>query len=367
MRTRMALVVCSVVALGAFGMQAQDVGHAAAVKRAGIATISYLPSLGYGADALDINAAGTIIVGSAWDRFDLLHAVKWTLQSDGSWVISDLPWPADATSATARGVNDGGDVAGNDFPADRSRPLLWLAAGPVAVLGCRTDLGAATVYAISAQAQVVVGIAPRERDGFIIGGAAVWGPGGNCREDLPPLVDAGASGASAVNGDGTIVGGNATTSVVPPGDNGVPVRWRRVADQWLVEPLDLRRGWVRGSNATGDLAGVVYIVPCARQDGCQRAAIWHAAGLTTVLGTLGGEDSSAEDINDSGEVVGVSTPRRASNTAYFWSESAGMVQLPFKGRWAVAYALSDVRSDGTRLVVGSDSRGTPVVWVVRNP
>jgi uncharacterized membrane protein len=193
------------------------------------------------------------------------------------------------------------------------------------------------------------------------------GPGGKCRKDLPPLVDDGASGASAVNGDGTIVGGNATTSAVPPGDNGVPVRWRRVADQWLVEQLDLRRGWVRGSNATGDLAGVVYIVPCASQDSCQRAAIWHAAGLTTVLGTLGGEDSWAEDINGSGEVVGGSTPRRASNTAYYWSESAGMVQLPFKGGWAIAHALSDVRSDGTRLVVGSDSRGAPVVWMVRNP
>ena len=45
----------------------------------------------------------------------------------------------------------------------------------------------------------------------------------------------------------------------------------------------------------------------------------------------------------------------------------GIVQLPFKGRWAAANALSDVRSDGTRLVVGKDSRGQAVVWVVRNP
>jgi hypothetical protein len=39
MRMRIALAVCSVVALGAFGMQAQDVGHAAAMKQAGIATL----------------------------------------------------------------------------------------------------------------------------------------------------------------------------------------------------------------------------------------------------------------------------------------------------------------------------------------
>ena len=44
-----------------------------------------------------------------------------------------------------------------------------------------------------------------------------------------------------------------------------------------------------------------------------------------------------------------------------------MVQLPFKGRWAAANALSDVRPDGTRLVVGMSSAGEAVVWVVRTP
>jgi hypothetical protein len=76
------------------------------------------------------------------------------------------------------------------------------------------------------------------------------------------------------------------------------------------------------------------------------------------------------DINATGEVVGVSIPRRRSigNTAFFWSPDplVGMVQLPVIGRSAVAYALSDVRPDGTRLVVGL-SQGEPVVWVVRTP
>jgi hypothetical protein len=67
--------------------------------------------------------------------------------------------------------------------------------------------------------------------------------------------------------------------------------------------------------------------------------------------------------------VGVSTPRRGVNTAFFWSPdpAVGMLELPFRERWAAANALSDVRPDGTRLVVGQDSRGEPVVWVVRNP
>ncbi len=44
-----------------------------------------------------------------------------------------------------------------------------------------------------------------------------------------------------------------------------------------------------------------------------------------------------------------------------------MLQLPIKARWAAANALSDVRSDGTRLVVGMDARAEPIVWVVRTP
>jgi hypothetical protein len=44
-----------------------------------------------------------------------------------------------------------------------------------------------------------------------------------------------------------------------------------------------------------------------------------------------------------------------------------MLQLPFKGSWAAANGVSDVRPDGTRLVVGMSSQGVAVVWVVRNP
>ena len=370
MSTRIACSFSLIVALTAFGIEAQDVGHAAPRKQAAFATYTYLPSLGSLATAWGINAAGTVIVGSAWDRSDLLHSVKWTLQSDGSWAISDLPWPADATSAIARDANDSGDVAGNDFPASRSRPVIWFASGTREVLGCGSDVGRnATVYGISAQAQVVVGVSrltpldptvPSEEPAF----AAVWRPGGACREDLPPLVVDASAAAHAVNGNGTIVGGTASLSKMGPA---VPVRWTKVADQWVVEQLDVRNGAVLGGNAAGDLAGYVYTVPCASQDECPRAAIWHVAGGSTVLGTLGGEQSAGYDINSTAEVVGISTTRRGPNTAYFWSESTGMLKLPFKGHWAGAHAVSDVRLDGTTLVVGDSSVGKAIAWVVRNP
>jgi uncharacterized membrane protein len=184
----------------------------------------------------------------------------------------------------------------------------------------------------------------------------VWVPG-RCRQELPPLVAGGSSSAYAVNGDGTLVGGSAS---------GVPVRWRLSGAQWLPEPLDTLTGSVQGANAIGDMAGLVE-VPCGSDNDCQRATIWYAGGGSRQLGTLGGNDSWVRDINSNGEVVGSSTSPRTGNTAYFWSESTGMLQLPFRGRFAVADALSDVRADGTRLVVGMNSNAEALVWVVRNP
>jgi probable HAF family extracellular repeat protein len=139
-----------------------------------------------------------------------------------------------------------------------------------------------------------------------------------------------------------------------------------VAGQWQVEQLDSRNGSVLGSNAAGDLAGYVYYLPCASTDGCQHAAIWNADGSFEELGTLGGKDSWARGINASGEVVGNSTANSV-NTGFLWSQSLGMIKLPFNGSWAAANGVSDVRADATRLVAGMSSRAAAIVWVVRNP
>ena len=110
-------------------------------------------------------------------------------------------------------------------------------------------------------------------------------------------------------------------------------------------------------------------VPCTKAGGCQRAVVWSAQGGAVTLGTLGGADSWARDINASGDVVGGSTAPQGGNTGYIWfADSQRMLQLPSKGRWTAANAVSDVRvADGTRLVAGGTSAGAAVVWVVRNP
>ena len=227
------------------------------------------------------------------------------------------------------------------------------------LIDCGGEPGSATVYGMSAGAQVVVGVF-RQGGGVT---ASVWRPG-SCRATLPPLFDGGGSSASAINGDATIVGGSALPSLQAP--SSVPARWRNQAGVWQIEQLDSRAGVALAANSIGDLAGAVT-VSCAVANGCNRAVIWYAAGGSRELDTLGGTDSWARGLNTTGEVVGGSTQSNGTNTGFFWSESTGMVQLPIKGPWAAANALSDVRPDGSRIVVGIDSNGNPIAWTVRNP
>lgn len=305
-------------------------------------------------EAYAVNRTGSIIAGYSWDRAGRMNAVTWTLQS-GAWTITALPYAASATSAVARAVNDQGDVAGNDFPASSPHAVLWPSTGGFDVLGCG-DLG--QVYGMSAGGQVLVGTGGSASAGT----AAVWQPGG-CRVDLPPLFAGGGASAAAINGDATLVGGRAALA---PNSSFVPVRWRRSGGVWQIEQLDGRPGAVSGANAAGDLVGHVQ-VPCTSGTGCNRGVIWYAAGGSRELGTLGGESTTPRAINAAGEVVGLSTTPDGNGTAFFWSETLGMRQLPVTdGAWA--FAVSDVRPDGTRLVAGAGGKPfSALVWVVRNP
>jgi probable HAF family extracellular repeat protein len=318
------------------------------------ATLSQLPALkGSHGEAYAVNQVGSLIAGYSWDRTGRMIPATWRLQN-GAWTLTTLPYAASASSAVARAVNDQGDVAGNDFPANTPHAVLWPSSGGFIVLGCG-ELG--DVYGMSAGGRILVGSGRDVSAGT--GRASVWQPG-SCREDLPPLVAGGGTTARAINGDGTIVGGGAGS-----GTSLVPVRWTRSGGSWQVEQLDSRPGLVFGANAAGDLVGSVQI-PCTSASQCHRGIIWYAAGGSRELGTLGGESTSPRAINSAGEVVGLSTLANGTGTAFFWSATLGMRQLPGGDAWA--FGVSGVRTDGTRIVVGAGGQPfSALVWLVRNP
>jgi len=316
------------------------------------ATRTALPAVQGGphGEAYAIDRAGTLIGGYSWDRAGLMHPVTWSLVN-GSWQITALPWDATATSAVVRAINDNKDKAGTFWPGSAPRAVIWNAAGNFTVLGCN-ELGDA--YAISSGGQVVAGV---YRAGSFAN-ASVWRPG-QCRETLPELVAGGGGIAYAVNGDGTIVGGQSA---------GVPARWSRVNGVWQVAQLDSRRGTVFGANSAGDLVGAVGSA-CNSSDPCHLdvGIVWFANGGSRVLPTLGGGATAARAINSSREVVGLSTQGNGNGVPFIWSETLGIRQLPLaNGGWA--FTISDVRADGTRLVAGAGGRPfSAQVWVVRNP
>jgi len=323
-----------------------------------VATYVKLPSLRGPSEALAVDQSGTFVAGYSYDQRGLVHATRWSF-ANGAWTMTYMPVPPNtgAICDFARGVNDAGDLTGNTTPDTTSRPVLWPFDGGSILLDCGAESGSARPYAISAGGQIAAGIF-RQDGGSTT--ASVWRPG-TCRQPLPPLVPGTSSNAYAINGDGTIVGGLGAS---PQSSGSVPVRWRNQSGQWQVEQLDSRAGLALGANSVGDLAGYVT-VSCGVSGGCSRAMIWRVDGTSRELATLGGTDSWLRGINASGEVVGLSTTSNGTNTAFFWSESTGMVQLPIKGQWAGANAVSDIRADGTRLVVGIDANGNAIAWTVR--
>jgi len=318
----------------------------AAQAQTQFATLTKLPSLGSNSEALAVDAGGTVIVGHSFDRAGMLYAVKWTLQN-GLWKITKLSYTG---SARATGINSQGDAVGYGATPPR-RAVRWSPANVSTALDCGSDAGESTASAISAGGGIAVGAGA--------GRAAIWRTG-SCRESLPQLTDAGYSSAATTNGDGTVVGGSGGAT---SGDLAVPIRWREVLGQWVIEQLDSRRGRASGANGAGDLAGHV-VDPCALTDGCARPMLWYAVGGSRTI-DAGGEQSYAHDINAAGEVVGVKTSNGRS-TAYIWSEALGVRDLAVKGSDGVARAVSDVRADGSRVVAGLAGTGA-AVWVVRTP
>ena len=144
-RIAVATAIGCFAALPLLSFGPEYVGRAAGVQKPPppFATLTTLPGLnGAPAQPEGINDAGTVIVGSSFDRAGLQWAVTWTLQS-GKWAISKLPAPVPLPfGAVARGIDTFGNVVGDAASASAPRhPVFWPAAGGSALLGCNNDVG----------------------------------------------------------------------------------------------------------------------------------------------------------------------------------------------------------------------------------
>ena len=115
------------------------------------------------------------------------------------------------------------------------------------------------------------------------------------------------------------------------------VVWTMSSGVWTIEKLSTITGTCCGSanglnnGIAGDSSDVAVVGSSTVGSGEEHAVMWRRAPgewLIEDLGTLPGDMASrAQDVNDSGTVVGVSVSSTEINTAFRWHPNTGMVAL----------------------------------------
>ena len=260
----------------------------------------------------------------------VLLACLWgmgTTASAAGYNFTLLPPLPDSTESTGLGINDRGQVVGFSGSGESapSRATRWDGAVPVAFMGLEGSHNSAALD-ISNAAQVVGysdnratlwnGGVPTElgtlggsysvaaaisRAGQVVGYSTLPGDNSNNHATLwngLTAIDLGTLGgtfssASGINSAGQIVG----WSVLAGNSGGVhAVLWNgRTA-------TDLGLGYAFKINDHGQVVGQSTEDPASSSS---HATLW-SAGTRIDLGTLGGSLSAATDINNAGQIVGLS-------------------------------------------------------------
>ena len=241
------------------------------------------------------------------------------------------------TFSTANDVNSAGQVVGYSYIADGSeRAFLWQS-------GVMTDLGTLPGYTQGSRAEGINSagqvVGTSSNGGFYVH-AFLWQSG--TMTDLGSLLSGNYNGAYDINDAGQIVGEASTL-----GDT-AGYAFLRQPDGTVIN-LGTLPGYVGSTafsiNSAGQVVGVAWTASHAG-----RAFLWQG-GVMTDLGTLPGytSNSYAYDINTAGQVVGYASNASGTTRAFLWQSGSGMTNLgTLGGADSAAYGIND-----TGQIVGS--------------
>jgi probable HAF family extracellular repeat protein len=312
-----------------------------------------LKSIAYGA-----NDGGTI-VGVADVRSgvnSVSHAVKW-IPAGTSWTISDFGPVLSTGWSSADNINVNGDIVGTrETGTGEWRAYVMMANGTVTDLGVPSGMSYSEGYDINAKDEVIGVTGPRGSTSQPFYWSAATG-----MVVLPglPGATAPAGVAASINDNSVIVG------YTTDGSANFAVRWERVAGVWTPTKLPSGQGinaWAISPN--GNIVGTgcaPNVSPCVN-----RAYFWPAGGARVDLGTLGGDRSEANGVNDAGRVVGLSTTKTGVTRGFSWTASGGMKELPALGGGKTVSWAQAISNAG--IIVGASSIGFGpwhgIVWIV---
>jgi probable HAF family extracellular repeat protein len=178
--------------------------------------------------------------------------------------------------------------------------------------------------------------------------------------------------AADINNHGMIVGRYGSGSGIPQPTPGVPggraFVWSEETGRRDLGIQPFGNSMAAAINDSGQVVGTAEVFKTVVVDGEETLELqihpflWDAENGIRDLGTLGGTEAFAEDINALGQVVGRSTNEAGFTRAFIWDEVNGMRLLPSLANGGTrAAAINDFG-----IVLGSENGVGGVMWDLRS-
>ena len=326
--------------------------------------------------ALDINDQGQI-VGWSTNSAEKTRATLWNQQGEPR----RLACPEGTTECSAVAINDSGNVVGDATPVRFSQEyafiVRWNPNGEVSRVTTPPANGILAAYANDISDQgFVVGSAEAYTFGDDAGAqrATLWRRNGAPTKKLRPLV--GASG-TALTSDAVAVNDNRLSPRLVVGvtryasNVNIATAWDRNGRARALPPLSGHdSSQAHSVNRQGTVAGISQL-PILEDDGyvfrVSTAVAWGSNGRPVALKLMSGcSQSSAEEINDAGFVVGSNSAcaGRPGDVAVIWNPEGDVFELPLPAGFIEGEALA-INSQGDVVGYAVERKGKTVAIVWR--